>query len=77
MHKSFEPLPNTFPVPLHEMTGCKWPVGEHPVLFCNEATGNAVLQVYCEAHQKMGTTPRITKGKGKRGSAWDTPATRR
>lgn len=52
----FEPLPNTFPVDILEVTGCRWPVTKDtPFLFCNEPRfPNAV---YCACHKQISEAP--------------------
>lgn len=46
--EAWAPLPNSEPTPLEEATGCRWPVGDAPVLFCNQPAGAGP---YCAAHQ--------------------------
>lgn len=60
----FEPLPDTTPVPIVEHTnGCRWPIYEHPTLYCNEATVFGKLGcVYCDAHTKISYSHRYPGG---------------
>ena len=60
--KAFEPLPGSEPVGLLENTGCKWPVGEKPAMFCNldrhaqdrkRPTDPVTYHPYCETHVRL------------------------
>lgn len=61
-HKDrFTPLPGSNPVNLLERTGCAWPVGENPTLFCNCAcverpkrrpTDPVTYYPYCATHRQ-------------------------
>jgi hypothetical protein len=52
----WEPLPDSNPVIVeHHKVGCRWPIGDRPVLFCNASVSGK--QVYCPTHQTMGTRP--------------------
>lgn len=50
----WDPLPGSRPVPLLQVCGCKWPVGNG--LFCNDPKDD---RRYCKTHRKIsnGTTP--------------------
>jgi hypothetical protein len=51
---AWDALPGSTPVPLAELTGCKWPIGqEAPYLFCGEA--HAPGRSYCPQHQELST----------------------
>jgi hypothetical protein len=55
MDPHFNALPGTKPVSLvdfNEKSGCRWPIGEHPTLFCNAWTSDKKPQ-YCTRHGKM------------------------
>lgn len=45
-------LPGSTPVPMSEMTGCKWPIGDRPMLFCNEPLDGDAR--YCSRHMPIG-----------------------
>lgn len=49
------PLPGSTPVPLeqHREGHCRWPIGDAPMLYCNEPAEG----IYCPAHQQLGTRP--------------------
>lgn len=59
--EAFMSLPGSSPVGITEITGCRWPVGESPVLFCNlerhpkpaKPGQPAMFHVYCEVHHKL------------------------
>lgn len=57
---AWTPLPGTNPVPLTEITGCKWPVNESgPALFCNHEKPDH-QDSYCATHAAM-AKPRPTE----------------
>lgn len=47
---AFKPLPGSVPVGLLDRTGCAWPVGEGPTLFCNAPKAG---KSYCAAHETV------------------------
>lgn len=53
--EAWQPLPNSTPVRIEDhKEGCRWPIGEKPVMFCGcPTTGKAV---YCPDHKRRGTT---------------------
>lgn len=66
---AFEPLPGSEPVDLEHLTACKWPVGDHPTMFCNlpqaerpkkRPTDPVLHEVYCPVHDRM-SKPRADK----------------
>lgn len=53
---AWEALPGSNPKRIEDYhRGCRWPVGEAPVLFCSEPTGPE--HVYCPTHRAMGIKP--------------------
>lgn len=56
MDPHFNALPGTTPVELiehDEKHGCRWPIGEHPTLYCNAWTHNKLPHQYCSDHMRM------------------------
>ena len=50
------------PVSLLEATGCKWPIGDKDIKFCNnEFKDSNPRTVYCEYHSKLAYQPRAVK----------------
>lgn len=50
----WEAIEGSRPVTIeHHKTGCRWPIGEHPVLFCNRSTSGK--SPYCQHHRARGT----------------------
>lgn len=50
------PLPDTKPATIidaDEMHGCKWPVGEHPIMYCNAYAERGKKHLYCTRHLRM------------------------
>lgn len=52
---AFLPLPGSEPVTLAQRIGCAWPVGEDPVLFCNEPLRPG--SSWCKHHHALGFIP--------------------
>jgi hypothetical protein len=51
---AFQALPGApAPVALADNTGCKWPIGDEPILFCGCATETGR---YCPTHERMSGT---------------------
>jgi hypothetical protein len=45
------------PVPVHEhIDGCRWPIGDHPILFCNSVVVERT-NPYCDKHSKLSYVP--------------------
>jgi hypothetical protein len=55
---AFSPLPGSMPVPLLRATGCRWPVSDHPFLFCDKSM--PVGRSFCDAHHKLAYPATIT-----------------
>jgi len=56
MDPHFNALPGTTPVALtehDEKHGCRWPIGEHPTLYCNAWAEKKMPHQYCSAHMRM------------------------
>lgn len=56
MDTHFDALPGSKPVSIvdhNERSGCRWPIGEHPTLYCNNHTDRKVPHQYCDVHHKM------------------------
>jgi len=65
-----DPLPGSDPVPLSECTGCRWPLGDSPFLFCNMPVTEGELvtgrrPMWCDAHSKIGYRPNVVTFRGK------------
>lgn len=56
---AWDPLPGSTPVSFADNTGCKWPCGPSPFLFCNEP--RAGQAPYCEHHATISKS-RIHQG---------------
>lgn len=58
-----QPLAGTHPVPLMEMTGCKWPVndGDPVFMFCNAEIKEG--RPYCEQHDRLSTVGIPVRGR--------------
>jgi hypothetical protein len=58
---AFAPLPDTKPVPLMQATGCRWPVSDHPYMFCNAIVHHTLptdwnagrISSFCQHHHKI------------------------
>jgi len=48
-------LPGTTPVPLEQRTGCAWPIGDGPFLFCNAPVKEG--RSWCPHHFARGNRP--------------------
>lgn len=49
--KAFKPLPGApEPVALEHNKGCRWPIGDDPILFCGCETETGR---YCPTHERM------------------------
>jgi len=78
MDPAWEALPDTNPVPVHmhrDVDGCRWPIGDHPTLFCNAVTDRGQKQQYCATHSKLSYSARVTSwgngNKKRKMTKWD------
>jgi hypothetical protein len=50
------------PVSLIEADGCKWPIGDRDIKYCNnDFADNSPRTVYCTYHAKLAYQPRSIK----------------
>jgi hypothetical protein len=52
---AWKALPGSVPVPLEQRTGCAWPLGDGPFLFCNEPVQEG--KSWCPHHFTLGNRP--------------------